>query len=166
MNAKQIIREKLGLSQKAFAQYLGIPSSQLAMYEAGKRDLPMAVLVKLAEIELVLNQEQSYSEEKNILTKKQESIIQEMLVYQTKELKYKLIKEQRVLEGIVKKYNQSVNLYYFAKSTNNNNLIQNEILHQQAINGIENNGLAVQLKQELKIKNVNFQLEYIEKIII
>lgn len=163
MNAKQIIREKLGFSQKAFAQYLFIPSSQLAMYESGKRDLPTKALLQIAEMCLFLDQEKPAVVEQDKLTKELESELYETLLLQAKELQYKQLKEQRLLDAIVKKYNQNSNLYYFAKYANKKRTEQDEVLAEDALKEIKKNGLAVQFEQQLKLQSVKSQLEYVEK---
>lgn len=162
MKSKQIIRELLGFSQKAFAQYLFIPSSQLAMYEAGKRDLPVATLLQIAEMGLFLDQEKPFLVEQDELIKEQELALYELLLLQAKELLYQQLKEQRLLDAIVKKYHQNSNLYYFAKYANKNKTAQDEALVQKAVKEIKKNSLAVQFQQQLKLQSVKIQLEYIE----
>lgn len=163
MNAKQIIREKLGLSQRDLAQYLLIPSSQIAMYEAGKRDLPTATLLQIAEMSLFLDQEKPSVVEQDTIIEEQESELYEMLLHQAKELQYKQLKEQRLLDAIVKKYNQNSNLYYFAKYANKNKTKKDEVLAEDALKEIKKNGLALQFQHQLKLQSVKSQLEYVEK---
>ncbi len=45
-------RERLGLSQSQLAKQLKIPKATLAMAEIGQRSLPVAALLKVAELEL------------------------------------------------------------------------------------------------------------------
>lgn len=162
MKAKQTLRESLGFSQKTFAQYLFIPSSQLAMYEAGKRDLPTATLLQIAEMSLFVEQEKPSDAEIDELLKEQEVAVHEVLLLQAKELQYKQLKEQRLLDAIVKKYNQNSNLYYFAKYGNKNRTEQDKVLAEDALNEIKKNGLALQFQQQLKLQSVKSQLEYVE----
>lgn len=162
MKSKQILRESLGFSQKAFAQYLFIPSSQLAMYESGKRDLPTATLLQIAEMSVFLDQEKPAVVEQDELKKELESELYETLLLQAKELQYKQLKEQRLLDAIVKKYNQNSNLYYFAKYANKNRTEQDKVLAEDALKEIKKNSLAVQFQQQLKLKSVKSQLEYVE----
>jgi len=165
MNAKQIIREKLGLSQRDLAQYLLIPSSQIAMYEAGKRDLPTASMLKLASISLFLEQNQSATEELKLLNQKQKAEALEQLTVQARELEYKQLKAQRALDTIEKKYHQNINLYYFAKFSNQNHSTQEEALLIEALNGIKKNSLEAQLKQKIKLQGILRQAEYVAALI-
>ncbi len=162
MKAKQILRESLGFSQKTFAQYLFIPSSQLAMYEAGKRDLPTATLLQIAKMSLFLDQEKPTFVEQDELLKELESELYETLLLQAKELQYKQLKEQRLLDAIVKKYNQNSNLYYFAKYANKNRTEPDEVLADDALKEIKKNSLVVQFEQQLKLRSVKTQLEFVE----
>jgi transcriptional regulator with XRE-family HTH domain len=50
MNILQNMRRKLGISQSALAEWLGISRSHLAMIEANRRRLPGAYVLKLAEL--------------------------------------------------------------------------------------------------------------------
>ena len=59
MKKDNAIRDLLGVSQEDLALLLNVTRSQLAMYELGKRDLPVAVKVKLATM-LKLLQESAY----------------------------------------------------------------------------------------------------------
>jgi transcriptional regulator with XRE-family HTH domain len=45
----RLLREELGLTQDALAQYLNIPREQVSYYENGSRSIPTAQLSKLAE---------------------------------------------------------------------------------------------------------------------
>jgi transcriptional regulator with XRE-family HTH domain len=161
MKATQLFRDQLGLSQEVMAQYLCITRSQLAMYEAGKRELPTAALAKLAEIALFFDQKNVTENEGHQLLKKQELEVKVLLTRHAKELEYKQIKEQRLLDTIQKKHNQNLQLNSLALYLQKNKAAQAEVLLQQAIAGIEQNGLARQTKQMLKLEGIKSQLEYI-----
>jgi transcriptional regulator with XRE-family HTH domain len=45
-------RERLGLSQRQLADQLGISRTTIAMAETGRRNLPVAALLKIAELEI------------------------------------------------------------------------------------------------------------------
>ncbi len=77
------------------------------MYEAGKRDLPTDALVKLSAITLFLDGLTENKKEETLFLNEQEIEFNTVLTRHTKELEYKLIKEQRVLEAIVKKLSDS-----------------------------------------------------------
>jgi transcriptional regulator with XRE-family HTH domain len=46
----RLLREELGLTQDALAQYLSIPREQVSYYENGSRSIPTAQLSKLADL--------------------------------------------------------------------------------------------------------------------
>ena len=164
MKSSQIIREQLGLSQEIMAYYLGITKSLLAMYERGKREIPTAAMVKLAEMELFLNQKQEISKQESELLNKQEAKVQDLLEQYSKELEYKLIKEQRKLDAIQKKYNQSLKLNSFVAHLQKNESKQATLIKLQAYGGIEINGLVVQTNKLLKIESINSQLAYCKRV--
>ena len=164
MKTSQIIREQLGLSQEIMAYYLGITKSLLAMYERGKREIPTAAMVKLAEMELFLNQKQEISKQESELLNKQEAKVQELIERHSKELEYKLIKEQRKLDAIQKKYNQSLKLNSFVAHLQKNESKQATLIKLQAYGGIEINGLVVQTNKLLKIESINSQLAYCKSV--
>lgn len=56
MSYHKTLRTALGFTQKAFANYLCISRSLLSMAEVHERELPTSALVKLAELELLLQQ--------------------------------------------------------------------------------------------------------------
>lgn len=161
MKATQLFRAQLGLTQEVMAQYLGVTKSQLAMYEAGKRELPTTALAKLAEIALFFDQKKTTEKEENKLLKEQELGVKALLTHQAKELEYKQMKEQRLLDVIQKKHNQNLQLNSLAMYLLKNNKVQADMLLQQAITGIEKNGLARQTKQVLRLESIKSQLDYI-----
>lgn len=161
MKASQLFRDQLGLSQEVMAQYLGVTKSQLAMYEVGKRELPTTALAKLAEIALFFDQKEATKEEENKPLKEQELEVKTLLAHQAKELEYKQIKEQRLLDTILKKHNQNLLLNSLALYLKKNRKGQTDVLLQQAVTGIEQNGLAKQTKQVLKLEGIKSQLDYI-----
>ncbi|MBY0486139.1 MAG: helix-turn-helix transcriptional regulator [Flavobacteriaceae bacterium] len=164
MKSSQLIREQLGLSQEVLAFYLGITKSLLAMYERGKREIPIAALVKLAEMELFLNQNFENTKEQNNLQKQQETKVASLLEHYFKELEYKQLVEQRKLEALQKKYNQSLKLMAFVVQLDEVKSISSELLQLQANTGIEKNGLIAQTIQQLKLESINGQLSYCKSV--
>ncbi len=159
MKTTQLLRDKLGLTQENMAHYLKITLSQLALYETGRRDLPTVALVKTAEIFLFTSQKDALIDES--LLKQQELKTNEILNLHTKELEYKQMKEQRLLEKIQKKYNQSVELFLLAKHLQTSNKEQSTKFLQLASIGIEKYGVAQQTMQIVKLESINSQLRYI-----
>lgn len=56
------LREKMGLTQNALAQYLGTSREQVGYYEIGKRSMPSAQLSKLANL-FCMNEYDFYEED-------------------------------------------------------------------------------------------------------
>ncbi|WP_281297428.1 helix-turn-helix domain-containing protein [Flavobacterium limnophilum] len=164
MKTTQLYRAQLGLSQEAMSQYLGVTKSQLAMYEAGKRELPTAALIKLAEITQFFGLNIVTEEEQIDLLNKQELDVKVLLTHQVKELEYKQMKEQRLLDAIQKKYHQNLELHSLALHLQKSKLPLANVLLQQAIRGIEANGLAKQVQQQLKLESIQGQQAYIKSL--
>ena len=164
MKTTQFIREQLGLSQEALAIYLSIRLSQLAMYETGKRDLPVGTTEKLADILLFLNQNQKKFKQENELLSKQQSKVQSLIEKQLIELELKQIKEQRKLDAIQKKHEQSLKLNLFVAHLQSNKSKSADFIQMQAFSGIEKNSLVEQTKQTLKLESINSQLAYLKTL--
>ena len=164
MKTTQLFREQLGLSQEAMAQYLGITKSQISMYELGKRELPTPALARLAAIAVFLEHYKNGANDHKEIFENQEIETIELLELVKKELEYQCIKEQRKLDRIQKKYNENLKLFSFVNYFQNEPSIQMEALLQQALKGIEKNGLAAQTKQILKLTGCIAQLNYINNV--
>lgn len=161
MKTSQLLRDKLGLSQENMAQYLQITLSQLAMYETGKRDLPTHALVILAEMELFFEQKQN---KQTLFLAMQEKKVQEIVAANTKVLEYKLLKEERLLEKIQKKYDQSIQLHLFTQHLQNNKVTQNTMMRQLATMAEENNSLALLTHQIIKLEGIKSLLKTVENL--
>ncbi len=157
-------RNQLGLSQEMMAIYLAMAKSQLSMYESGKRELPSSALVKLADIALFLQQNENNGVTESELQKEQDLKLKTFLDFQIKELEYKKLKEQRLLERIQKKYKQNVALYAFAQHLQNSKTALAEVLLQQALKAIEQNGLVNQTIQKMKLEIITSQLDYLQSL--
>lgn len=164
MKVSQLIRVQLGLSQEIMAYYLGVSKSLLAMYEKGKREIPTAAMVKLAEMELFLNQNQKNFKQDNELLNKQQSKVQNLIEKKIIELELKQIKEQRKLDAVQKKHEQSLKLNLFVTHLQSNKSKLAEFIQMQAFSGIEKNSLVVQTKQALKLESINSQLAYVKNL--
>lgn len=165
MKTSQLLRNELGLSQQTLAIYLSIPVSQLAMYETGKRELPAATSIQLAELFILLNQSKENKKGIHELKTKQESEVVEQLKTQAKELEYQILKEQRKLETMQKKFNQHLNLMALTEVLPKSKQQQNELFFKQAQNSLQKNSLVDQTQQLVKIEGINSQLEFITKLI-
>jgi transcriptional regulator with XRE-family HTH domain len=164
MTTTQVLRDKLGLSQENMAYYLKITLSQLALYETGRRDLPTHALVKISEIFLYTEQSQKNYKIDNQLLKSQELKTNEVLNLLSKELEYKQIKAQRLLDKIQKKYNQSIELYLLAQHLQNSNKEQSTIFLQLASTGLEKYGVTQKTKQIIILEGIKSQLKCIDDL--
>ena len=164
MKTTEVFRNQLGLSQEMMAFHLRVKRSQLSMYELGKRELPTIALVKLAEISVFLNQNKIIDEQGTELQTEQEQQLKKFLELQIRDLEYKKLKEQRLLENIQKKYQQNVTLHAFALHLRKNNLSLAEVLLQQAIKGLKQYGLVSQAKQASILQGINSQIDYIQSL--
>ena len=161
MKTSQLLRDKLGLSQENMAQYLKITLSQLAMYETGKRDLPTNALLLLAEMELFFEKNQN---KQLLFLVTQEKKVQEIVAAHTKVLEYKLLKEERLLEKIQKKYDQSIQLHLFTQHLQNNKVTQNTMMRQLATMAEENNSLGLLTHQIIKLEGIKSLLKAVENL--
>ncbi len=164
MKTTELLRNQLGLSQEMMAVYLGLNRSQIAMYETRKRDLPTAVLIKLAHITLFFEQNQITDAIEKEFLNKQDLELQAFLAHQLKELEYKRIKEERLLERMQKKYRQNLALYHLALHLQENNVELAEVLLEQATTGMKQNGLLNQTKQKMKLETITTQLDYCQSL--
>ena len=164
MKLTQIFRNQLGLSQEMMAIHLAIAKSQLSMYELGKRELPNATLDKLAELAVFFDQNKGMEAQPLEVQNDQEQKLNEFILFQIEDLKYKKIKEQRLLDAMQKKYNQNGVLYKWAQHLQETNTALAAVLMQQAIKGMEQNGLFSQTKQQLKLEIITSQLDYYQSL--
>lgn len=104
MKKRYNLRELLGLTQKELASVLKISRVQLAMYEIGKRDLPLSAMKLLAEM---LQHMQTLENEASERTANKELPISEedQLKKLLKENEYQQSLIDRQVKAIEKKYN-------------------------------------------------------------
>jgi transcriptional regulator with XRE-family HTH domain len=165
MKTSQLLRNELGLSQQALAIYLSIPVSQLAMYETGKRELPAAASIQIAKLFILLNQSKENKKVTHEVKAKQQLEVVELLKTQAKELEYQLLKEQRKLETMQKKFKQHLNLMALTDVLPKSKQQHNELFFMQAHNSLKKNSLVNQTQQLVKIEGINSQLQFITKLI-
>lgn len=174
MKNLKAIRKQLGLSQHQMAYYLKLSRTQLAMTENGKRDLPLQALVKLAEMELFLN---------NLIHAPQpEPMLHEaaqldkataMLAQHQKELEYQQLVLQRKLDKMQNAYQYNCQLLQFAthladKNTNANTVEKSwlQMIKTMANRNIEANGLHHQakIKLNLQMHTPHVSIDFIENL--
>ncbi|CAM3925156.1 MULTISPECIES: helix-turn-helix domain-containing protein [Flavobacterium] len=164
------IRELLGMKQEEIALLLEITRSQWAMYETGKRDLPTAAKLKLAEMLAFVQKKDSY-------WKKELPIHKEQTLQKKKKLEdlivinkhHQFITELK-LKDIKKKYNVNFNrlktMRYFEmnpqKLSKKENLLL-EVMSNRAKNEIEKKGLLKQLEIEVKLETLQEEEKVLKK---
>ncbi len=80
MIKKENIRILLGISQENLAHILKVSRSQLAMYEIGKRNLPVHALEILSEMLVALKNNASNNANKNILNTLEKDFLQRLIL--------------------------------------------------------------------------------------
>jgi transcriptional regulator with XRE-family HTH domain len=164
MKVTQLFRDQLGLSQEMMAVYLAINKSQLSMYELGKRELPNTALTKLAELAVFLNQNKETEALPTEAQAEQELKLKTFLDSQIKDLEYKQLKEERLLEAMQKKHIQNEVLYKWAQHLEATNATLAVVLLEQATTGMKQNGLLNQTKQKMRLETITTQLDYCQSL--
>lgn len=97
MKTNTTIKTLLGLTQEEIAMLLGITRSQWAMYETGKRDLPLPVKEQLASMLSHVQNAKEVSPEIQKLSKTEQNKVQEKLQQEYRSLEFKnLILDKRI----------------------------------------------------------------------
>lgn len=101
MNRKENIRQLLGISQEDLALLLRISRSQIAMYELGKRNLPLHAIEKLTTIATLLQNNSTTITDKVIVNTFEKEFLQKLLL---KNKHQQLIIEKKI-NALLKKQN-------------------------------------------------------------
>lgn len=109
MSHEPTTREKIGVTQQAFAQFLDISLSQLAMAEIGKRELPTQALLTISQIEICLLQlptdiDTAFNTDTKPLEKRYKHCLQQIAT------------TQRQLEKLAKQYKLCINAIKVAQN--------------------------------------------------
>ena len=102
MKKEKSISTQLGLTIEETAMLLGISRGQLAMYEIGKRKLPLSALQILAALE---NHSMTSDnvEKRTAVAEKQNTITQKFLETSLRENEYQIERNSQMLETLTKK---------------------------------------------------------------
>jgi len=145
MKIKNVLREKLGITQEDLAVLLGISRSHLALFELGKRSLPAEAKQKLAALINKSNQNQNFKKTENFALEPTQKIKvleellqnnqrkQYILEKKLKSLKKKLNKEetsQELIQFINEDDELFKNLKIFSKRKTSKNSSKNDELRQ------------------------------------
>lgn len=166
------IREVLGMKQLEIALVLEVTRSQWAMYETGKRDLPIAAKLKLAEMLSFVKQPDSYWKKQLPFLKEQKQekkkMLENLLVFN----KHHQFINDLKLKEIKKKYEVSLNrvkvMRYFEanpqKLSKNDDLLL-QIMSNRAKNEAEKKGVLKQLEFEIKLEALQEEEKLLKKLL-
>lgn len=162
-------REALGLTQEETAMLLKIPISQLAMFEIGRRDLPMEAKLKLVTMYNYVQKKQQemfqHPSLKGEETKMAKIVAEELHVNQREQL---II--ERKINNLKSKFQKSVSTLQLADYLETQESEQEkyekelpEILRHKALKGIEKNGMSTQIKWNLKLNALQLYEKELQK---
>ena len=150
MRAGTQLRNRLSLTQSAMSELLGISRSVYALYETGKRELPVAAFSKMADIEVFLNSPHSKKAAPHPHLKNFDKKVGPALKKFAKEQAYRKAVAEQKLATIQKAYDQKIELLSLIGHLNNNldkpankrtmnllKLIEREALHIMDRNGLD-----------------------------
>lgn len=135
----------LGIKQDDLAMLLNVSKGQLAMYETGKRDLPVTAKLQLATILQYMQEDSDKQDSMATILKAQmvhqKKVLEQML--QTNKYKQLLLEKKRLL--VEKKYHSNLSaiklMQFLKKEDAKNELIK--VIESKATADLEKNGLAV-----------------------
>lgn len=161
MKKQQTIRELLGVTQQQMAMILKIHSSQWSMYESGKRDLPPAATIRLAEMLAYMHSAEAKGFNNVPQLAKQQNNTNQELEKVVKENQYQLLVVTKKIAAMQKKHDaatKALQLLHFLSSGLENKTDAPDILKSieaRATKSLDNNGL-LQLHL-LRTKEISLQ---------
>jgi DNA-binding transcriptional regulator YiaG len=163
------IRDLLGITQEDLAALLKISRTQLSMYEIGKRELPTAAVLKLADMLRYLQEDAFKSADTTSLLKAQATQKEKALEEMRKENHFKQLVVEKKLNVLEKKYKANFSAFqltkYLEKQDTENGKLESHLLktiEKKANAELNKNGLGLITKY--KIEKEVLQAE--EKIIL
>ena len=162
-------RQALGLTQEETAMVLRISISQLSMFEIGQRDLPVQTMIKLANMYNYVQNKQQEKFEHPVL-KKEEARITTMLEKELYENQYQQLTLERKINVFKSKYQKALSTLqladYLETQLEEVDTYEKElagIIRCKALKGIEKNGLASQIKLNLKLSALQMHQKELQK---
>ena len=166
MKKNENIRNILGISQEIFALLLQVSRSQIAMYELGKRSLPIHATIKLTKYLLLIKNYKikTNNKDNSVILKKP---LYEMLLQKNKYQQIKIDKEISTISKKHKSANSSKEIIsYLTKKENNISkkdlTILNSIITKKK-NAIIYNYETIYLKLQLKKEVLKYEEKLLEK---
>lgn len=166
MKEKQNIRTLLGISQENLALILQVSRSEIAMYEIGKRSLPLHAMEKLAEILSVLKKNTS----KHIPSDNYLNLEAQFLKSQLQKNKHKQLIVENKINTLIKKQNvfnstiEVTNYLLNKKSTvNKNEIAILKSIQVRSINNVTQKNAIVLLKLELNKEVLEFEEKLLQQ---
>lgn len=155
------IRELLGLRQEDMALLLRVTRSQWAMYETGKRDLPLVAQLKLGELLAFIQEPKNATIDSFVDLKSEEAKAKK--VFENLKLinKHRQILTEYKLKAIEKKYEAGVTalrFIHFLETKDQQIVAEQEmvltVLKAKAEDAMRKNGLPLQAKYRFKLKSL------------
>lgn len=172
MEKDKKIRELLGLRQEDMALLLRVTRSQWAMYEIGKRDLPLVAQLKLAEI-LAFIQEPKNDAVDNFVDLESEGVKTKKVFENLKLInKHRQILTEYKLKAIEKKYEAGITALRFIHflETKDQQIVPEQemvltVLKVKAEEAIRKNALHLQAKYRFKLKSLLQEEELLNEMV-
>jgi transcriptional regulator with XRE-family HTH domain len=172
MEKDKKIRELLGLKQEDMALLLRVTRSQWAMYEIGKRDLPIVAQLKLGEMLAFIQQPKNAAVDSFLDLKSEEAKTRK--VFENLKLinKHRQILTEHKLKAIEKKYEAGITALRFIHflETQDQQIVPEQemvltVLKVKAEAAIRKNGLTLQAKYQFKLKSLLQEEELLNEMV-
>jgi len=163
------LHQQLGINQEMAALLIGVTRVQLALYETGKRDIPLQAKMKLAKMVAFMNlhQEKTITEipflaEQEL--KKEARLKQQMIIYEHKQL---LV--ARKLKRIENNYNNALKSLMLVQYLKSEVITTLEVdlcrsIESKAHIIIKKNGLDIQELHKMKLEAIQEYLQVLKRI--
>ncbi len=162
MKNKKTISKQLGISQKTIAELLMISRVQYALYETGKRDLPVTSKLQLAKM-LSFNQEAISNDQEKAMQHYQTEKIQAIIDQEFIVNKHKQLLADKKLKKMEEKYYAALSalrlVRFLESETNALHVNSKKLLKSikaKALEDMEKNGIHQQAKLQLKSEFLQF----------
>ena len=162
------LRETLGISQEEMSMLLKIHPSQIAMYETGKRELPVNEYIKLMHMYTYVEKMLQKTSEHHYRESENEKIVA-LIEKELDDINYNQIKYSRKLTEIKEKYRKAIANCHLADymetqlPEENHSASHSNFYRQMGNSKMEKYGPAAQLQLNLKLETLKFQQQYLKE---